>query len=1255
VSWGSWIAWSGSSQTEPPPSARPVSIQQLEDELFSPRPPLIVDLRFPQHFAAWHVSGSINVPNQTRARALIEERLATSPARKIAVICYGGARSSALVAAIVAEHDPEGVGSLSSSVRHVERGYYGLSGFGAPHRFKAIRSVPERLAALWVSRGAAVRADVSSQTLLREPELQQLRQRLTETAAPLAIYASDVSPEQVESHLGREDSRARFYVVPESQHLKSPPLLLGRLGLSLEQWTGGAWRGLLLLFLIQAAVLCLVRRREVLLGLDGRGRGLRWLGLVLPLGFVLVVIEVADASFAFHGTPGFATPTPFDMENLVVLFMLLTAIGLWLQLANPPERRKETLVEAIRQASRGGPSAFPFALRWNTGPLWAFVLMMAVGVFQTLPVMLFVIAGLYLLIGIDLALWKWSELRLFRARSPERLLLRWAGIRLVPGESAMRLFTRSEEHPGCLRLETRDGATYVGVFSGRAKACSEATGSPPNEDEARHLVELAARVRALLCQDARIDLDARGGVTGVDALEEAATTSSAVHEEIMSLAASAAPEALDTIRLDATPFEEALEHPTPLALEILRRRWDRAGGAVRSLRAFWIKPRRQNRTGEHLVSLGSHLYKDLEAEARLFEAGRASQFVRRVLVKVSVELAAATAEDDFTALVEPRARKRLRRLRRALAAQHVSETRLVKSAYRALARLSGEAALWQEKVAFVHGRLYLQLEEQLAKRGLRVVDLPLDPSPAKAVNGPEMPYELYRTEPPAVSSGSDVDPDLPKSLRDRIRLWRAIEVCKQRARELYLEELALAGALLDRAGAATGIAGDAPFLELREIRRLHRRRWRGQLRLLARQRKARWLAGRDLALPSRLSLLDLEQLRIDGTDAASLPEASEEELAGIRVAGRGAQVAGTVRVMETPDPSMTLQPHEILVTARVTPQWIAGAGTIRGIVTEQGGMLSHAAILARELGIFTIMRVPHARRRLADGERVLLTSDGSIGACPPATDLWLPLERSVDAPGAGEKARHLALLMDHGFPVPQGAVLTYKAFQRACEHWDVEEPVLGGNPGNVPAGLLRRQLPREVVAALDEIARATAGHPGGWIVRSSSGVEDLPGRSFAGLFHSQTASQEMAALVDAVCECWKSAWNRDLSRYGGEATRGRPVALNLIIQDFIDGNVGGTLFTQNPVDSDGGSLVIEASPDGARGAVDGRVAVRLVVARTGERIQQAGPADLLEPRQVKELCDFGLRIEKLFGCPQDIEWVIADSRLYFLQAREISS
>lgn len=62
---------------------------------------------------------------------------------------------------------------------------------------------------------------------------------------------------------------------------------------------------------------------------------------------------------------------------------------------------------------------------------------------------------------------------------------------------------------------------------------------------------------------------------------------------------------------------------------------------------------------------------------------------------------------------------------------------------------------------------------------------------------------------------------------------------------------------------------------------------------------------------------------------------------------------------------------------RTDPGWAPLFPTASGLIVERGSTLSHSAVVARELGIPTVVGIPGVTRILRNGERVRL--DGSAG------------------------------------------------------------------------------------------------------------------------------------------------------------------------------------------------------------------------------------------------------------------------------------
>lgn len=94
-------------------------------------------------------------------------------------------------------------------------------------------------------------------------------------------------------------------------------------------------------------------------------------------------------------------------------------------------------------------------------------------------------------------------------------------------------------------------------------------------------------------------------------------------------------------------------------------------------------------------------------------------------------------------------------------------------------------------------------------------------------------------------------------------------------------------------------------------------------------------------------------------------------------AGAGGIVEGIVRRLEKPEDGNRLQPGEILVTVTVNVGWTPLFPRLAAIVTDVGAPLSHAAIVACELGIPAVVGCGNATMLLKTGDRVRV--NGSMG------------------------------------------------------------------------------------------------------------------------------------------------------------------------------------------------------------------------------------------------------------------------------------
>lgn len=65
-----------------------------------------------------------------------------------------------------------------------------------------------------------------------------------------------------------------------------------------------------------------------------------------------------------------------------------------------------------------------------------------------------------------------------------------------------------------------------------------------------------------------------------------------------------------------------------------------------------------------------------------------------------------------------------------------------------------------------------------------------------------------------------------------------------------------------------------------------------------------------------------------------------------------------------------LEDGDILITAFTDPSWTPLFVSIKGLVTEVGGLMTHGAVIAREYGLPAVVGVENATKLIKDGQRI---------------------------------------------------------------------------------------------------------------------------------------------------------------------------------------------------------------------------------------------------------------------------------------------
>jgi phosphoenolpyruvate synthase/pyruvate phosphate dikinase len=296
----------------------------------------------------------------------------------------------------------------------------------------------------------------------------------------------------------------------------------------------------------------------------------------------------------------------------------------------------------------------------------------------------------------------------------------------------------------------------------------------------------------------------------------------------------------------------------------------------------------------------------------------------------------------------------------------------------------------------------------------------------------------------------------------------------------------------------------------------------------------------------------------------------------------------------------------------------------------------------------------------------------------------------------GGKGSSLARLYAAGLPVPNGFNLTTEAYwkfvrendlqtliRQALSTIDISQPAsLEAASSRIREGFIAAQIPPDIAS---EVINAYSDLPGqnpAVAVRSSATAEDLPEASFAGQQETYLNVNGPAAVLEATKKCWASLWTaRAIGYRARQNIEPDQVALGVVVQILVPAEAAGILFTANPISGNSEQVVINAAWGLGEAVVGGMVTPDTLIMNkanghiidqttadkqvmtvrvNGGTLEQPVPDSLkqvpvLDHEAAAALNRFAIRIEKLYERPMDIEWALADGKLYIVQARPITA
>lgn len=299
-----------------------------------------------------------------------------------------------------------------------------------------------------------------------------------------------------------------------------------------------------------------------------------------------------------------------------------------------------------------------------------------------------------------------------------------------------------------------------------------------------------------------------------------------------------------------------------------------------------------------------------------------------------------------------------------------------------------------------------------------------------------------------------------------------------------------------------------------------------------------------------------------------------------------------------------------------------------------------------------------------------------------------------DADKAGGKGASLGEMTQAGIPVPPGFVILAETFDHFLAEADLNSTIaaelaqVNVHDTNSVEQVSERiraifeatPIPEDIAKKIEEdFAELDAKFVA---VRSSATAEDAADASWAGELESYLYTSS-TTLLENVKKCWSSLFTPRAIFYRTEkGMRDLKVAVAVVVQKMVPSEISGICFTVHPVTKDPNQLIIEAGWGLGEAIVGGMItpdsyiidkrnwemldtyiseqSMKVVHAPEGDTEEAVVAADDRERQKmsherVLEMAKLAAKIEMHYGFPQDIEWALADGKIWIVQSRPITT
>jgi pyruvate,water dikinase len=311
---------------------------------------------------------------------------------------------------------------------------------------------------------------------------------------------------------------------------------------------------------------------------------------------------------------------------------------------------------------------------------------------------------------------------------------------------------------------------------------------------------------------------------------------------------------------------------------------------------------------------------------------------------------------------------------------------------------------------------------------------------------------------------------------------------------------------------------------------------------------------------------------------------------------------------------------------------------------------------------------------------------------------WFSEIDKNDVALVGGKGANLGEMANAGFPVPNGFVVTSRAYYTFIKdnQLDVKikhllsttkfenskslDQVSKQLKKLIREGKLSDELAKQIVTAYNKLGGALE-YPL-VAVRSSATAEDLVNASFAGAQETFLNVKGDAVLLEKIKQGWASLFDARAIFYRHQQHFDHIlVGIALVVEKMIESEQSGVMFTIDPVTNDKSKIVIESiyglgemivqgeeNPDhyevlksdfsimNKKFSLQHKKLIKVATKNKEVKLsQKEGIKQKISDAQIVALAKLGEKLEKHYYFPQDVEWAIEKNQIYIVQTRSVTT